>query len=53
MIDDPEKLTAAIDELLARKPHLKSRRVVGDVGQGAGGVTPEKVNLADILRSRA
>lgn len=49
---DPEKLTEALDELLARKPHLASRRPHGDVGQGATGVS-ETVDLAGILRSRA
>ncbi|WP_245905964.1 hypothetical protein [Mycolicibacterium palauense] len=52
-LDDPDKLKAAIDDLVTRKPHLKSRRVIGDVGQGAGGVKAADVNLADMLRSRA
>ncbi|QZT60929.1 hypothetical protein [Mycolicibacterium austroafricanum] len=52
-LDDPDALNAAIDELLERKPHLKSRRVVGDVGQGAGGVKPGDVDLAAMLRARA
>ena len=48
---DPDKLTAALDDLLGRKPHLASRRPHGDVGQGATGAS-EPVNLADMLRSR-
>ncbi|MCZ0731886.1 hypothetical protein OY187_27920 [Mycolicibacterium iranicum] len=52
-LDDPDALNAAIDELVERKPHLKSRRVVGDVGQGAGSVKAGQVNLAEILRARA
>lgn len=52
-LDDADMLSAAIDELLERKPHLKSRRVVGDVGQGAGGVKAGDVNLAELLRARA
>ena len=52
LADDGDALTAAIDELLERKPHLKSRRVVGDVGQGAGGKTAD-VDLAGILRGLA
>lgn len=52
-LDDADALSASVDELLARKPHLKSRRVVGDVGQGAGGVTAGAVDLAAMLRSRA
>lgn len=51
-LDDPEALTAAIDDLLARKPHLASRRVVGDVGQGVAGIDPA-VDLAGILRRHA
>lgn len=51
-LDDPAALTAAIDELLSRKPHLASRRVSGDVGQGATGVG-EAVDLAGMLRVRA
>lgn len=52
-LDDPDALNAAIDALVERKPHLKSRRVVGDVGQGAGSVKAGQVNLAEILRARA
>lgn len=53
-LDDEDALTAAIDELLAKKPHLASRRVTGDIGQGnRGNAADAPVNLADILRSRA
>jgi hypothetical protein len=52
-LDDAEALTAAIDELVERKPHLKTRRPSGDVGQGAGGAKGTDVNLADLLRARA
>lgn len=48
-LDDPEALTAAVDALLASKPHLASRKVIGDVGQGASGASGE-VNLLGILR---
>jgi len=51
-LDDAEALTAAIDELLTRKPHLASRRVTGDVGQGAS-KSGETVDLAGMLRARA
>ncbi|MGX9296124.1 hypothetical protein [Tsukamurella paurometabola] len=47
--DDGARLTQAIDDLLARKPHLGARRVGGDIGQGSrngsGGV-----NLLGMLR---
>lgn len=53
-LDDEDALTTAIDELLTKKPHLASRRVTGDIGQGnRGSAADAPVNLADILRSRA
>ena len=52
-LDDEQALTNAIDELLARKPHLATRRPFGDVGQGNRGGTVEPANLADMLRARA
>jgi hypothetical protein len=48
-LTDPDALTASIDELLARKPHLASRRPAGDVGQGAFS-SGAPVDLAAILR---
>lgn len=51
-LDDGSRLGEAIDELLTRKPHLASRRPIGEIGQGAtapGGT----VDLAGLLRSRA
>ena len=49
---DPDALAAAVDDLLARKPHLLSRKPTGEIGQGA---TPSAgtVDLAAILRQRA
>jgi hypothetical protein len=32
-LDDPDALAAAIDDLLARKPHLASRRPTGERGR--------------------
>lgn len=49
---DADTVTAAVDELLARKPHLASRRPVGDVGQGTTS-DDDGVSLAGILRARA
>lgn len=51
-LEDAEQITAAIDELLASKPHLGKRTPRGDIGQGATGHTPA-VDLAGILRARA
>ncbi|MGW8565172.1 hypothetical protein [Isoptericola sp. NPDC055881] len=51
-LDDPEALERAISDLLSRKPHLASRRVTGDVGQGASG-DAGGVSLAGLLRAGA
>lgn len=50
--EDPGALAAAIDDLLARKPHLPSRKPVGEIGQGA---TPSSsaLELTALLRQRA
>lgn len=51
-LEDADALNAAVDALLARKPHLASRRPVGSIGQGA--TTPaDSVSLAGILRHNA
>ncbi|MGI8699620.1 MAG: hypothetical protein ACR2JU_00125 [Nocardioidaceae bacterium] len=50
-LDDPDALTTAIDELLTRKPHLASRRPLGDIGQGASPAA-DTVDLAGMLRAR-
>lgn len=49
---DDDKMAAAIEDLLTRKPHLATRRPVGEIGQGA---TPSggTVDLAAILRGKA
>lgn len=49
---DSETLNTAIDALLADKPHLRSRKPVGDVGQGNRGGAGE-FSLMDLLKSRA
>jgi hypothetical protein len=51
-LEDAATLGNAIDDLLARKPHLASRRPVGDIGQGANG-NGSPVDLAGLLRARA
>lgn len=51
-LDDPEALETAITDLLAKKPHLGSRKPVGSIGQGAN-VSDTTVDLAGLLRSRA
>lgn len=49
-LDDPDALAAALDDLLTRKPHLASRKPVGDIGQGARGSGNEQVGLLSILK---
>ncbi len=49
---DEDKVHAAVDDLLQRKPHLAARRPTGNVGQGARPETPE-IGLADLLRRGA
>lgn len=51
-IDDADALTAAIDDLVAKKPHLAARRPIGEIGQGAT-KSADTVNLAALLRQRA
>lgn len=49
---DPAKVEAAVEALLAAKPHLASRTPRGDVGQGARPESDE-VSLAGLLRAGA
>ena len=51
-LDDPEALETAITELLAKKPHLGSRKPTGNIGQGVNSST-DAVDLAAMLRARA
>ena len=49
-LDDPDALTAAIDELLDRKPHLATRRPSGDIGQGQRGAASAPFSAAGIAQ---
>ncbi len=49
---DSEKVQDAVEDLLARKPHLAARRPRGDVGQGARPERQEE-GLAALLRRGA
>jgi hypothetical protein len=51
-LSDEDALTAAIDDLLDKKPHLASRRPVGGIGQGAV-QGDDTVDLAGMLRRNA
>lgn len=49
---DPEAVTAAVDELLARKPHLASRVPRGNVGAGVQHEAAE-FSLGSMIRNAA
>lgn len=49
---DDAAVDAAVADLLARKPHLATRRPAGSIGQGPG-TAAESVDLAAMLRGRA
>ncbi|WP_448810465.1 hypothetical protein [Agromyces bauzanensis] len=51
-LDDPDALTAALDALLDRKPHLATRKPSGNIGQGAS-VVADTVSLSGLLRANA
>lgn len=47
---DAGNMVAAIDALLEAKPHLASRRPVGDIGQGQRGSTAQPFSLLQTLK---
>lgn len=51
-LGDPAAILAAAEELLARKPHLRTRRITARVGQGEG-TAGETISLAAMMRQRA
>lgn len=50
LLDDDDALSAAIDALTESKPHLKARKVAGDVGQGDRGKPEEPFSLLKALK---
>lgn len=53
-LEDPEALTAAIEALVAAKPHLKARRFAPDAAaQGTQGKASAGVDLLGMLRANA
>lgn len=52
-LEDPAALTAAIDGLLASKPHLASRRPQGFIPQGATAEAKTGPTLGGLLRGAA
>lgn len=51
-LEDPQALQTAIEALLAERPHLASRRPMGNIGQGVAPVSND-VSLGGILRAGA
>ena len=51
-LDDPAALSEAINALLADKPHLATRKPMGNIGQGVTPVSND-VSLGGILRAGA
>jgi hypothetical protein len=51
-LEDPDALAAAVDDLLARKPHLATRKPAGDIGQGQRGGASEPFSLLQVLKER-
>lgn len=51
-LDDPAEIRRQADELLTRRPHLRTRRITARAGQGEGNGA-ENVSLTGIMRSRA
>lgn len=47
---DPDKMVAAVDDLITRKPHLASRKPSGDIGQGGRGSGDAPLGLLDLLK---
>lgn len=52
LLEDETALQAAVEGLIETKPHLASRRVGGDVGQGRTG-TKDDFSLAGMMAGRA
>ena len=51
-LHDPDRLRQLVDELVTKKPHLRSRRIRARAGQGEG-TAPGGVSLAAILNRGA
>lgn len=49
-LDDADKLTAALDAVLADRPYIAKRVVKGDAGQGNRGSAETGLNLFNLLK---
>lgn len=52
-LPDSELIAAAVEDLLERKPHLRSRGARGDIDQGGRGKEVESFSFNDWLKSAA
>lgn len=52
-LEDAQALSAAIDALLADKPHLATRKPAGNIGQGLMSEGAATVSLGGLLRANA
>lgn len=52
-LEDAQALSAAIDALLADKPHLATRKPAGNIGQGLMSEGSATVSLGSLLRANA
>lgn len=52
LLDDRDGIRAAAEQLLADKPHLRTRRITERAGQGEGSAT-DSVSLTGIMRAQA
>ena len=50
ILDDTEGIAAAIDALIESKPHLKARKVSGDVGQGERSTPAKLKDFSSLFR---
>lgn len=50
LLDDPDALNAAVDELIAKRPHYAKRKVSGGVGQGERGHKTAPQDFSALLR---
>ncbi|MFV8237458.1 MULTISPECIES: hypothetical protein [Mycobacteroides] len=50
-LSDPDALVAAVDALIEAKPHLKARKVTGNVGQGVRDIATAEPSILGLLNS--
>jgi hypothetical protein len=48
---EPDQITETITEMITAKPHLKSRKPTGDIGQGVRGTADEPFNLIGAIKA--